>query len=123
MSPSPFHTLYADLRYLVSAREHVTVLRNAAVTRLKSILEVVFPEYERIFADFTKKTPLLLLKQYPGPEALLAAPKRKVVKLLHETSRGHLGEARYGELITAAQTTLALPGAQGALTSEIPLII
>jgi transposase len=120
----PFlHTVYADLRYLVSAREHVTVLRNAAVTRLKSILEVVFPEYERIFVDFTKKTPLVLLEQYPGPEALLAAPKRRIVKLLHETSRGHLGEARYQELITAAKTTLALPGAQGALTSEIPLII
>jgi transposase len=120
----PFlHTTYADLRYLVSAREHVTTLRSAAVTRLKSILEVVFPEYERIFVQFEKKTPLVLLKQYPGPEALLAAPKRKVLKLLHETSRGHLGAERYDSLMAAARTTLALPGAQGALRDEIPLII
>ncbi len=120
----PFlHTVYADLRYLVSAREHVTVLRKAALTRLKSILEVVFPEYERIFVQFEKKTPLVLLKQYPGPQALLAAPKRKVLRLLHNTSRGHLGAARYEELVAAARTTRALPGAQGALRDEIPLII
>jgi transposase len=119
----PFlHTTYADLRYLVSAREHVS-LRSAAVTRLKSILEVVFPEYERIFVQFEKKTPLVLLKAYPGPEALLAAPKKKVLKLLHESSRGHLGIERYEELMEAARITLALPGAQNALRDEIPLII
>lgn len=120
----PFlHTTYADLRYLVSAREHVTTLRSAAVTRLKSILEVVFPEYERVFVQFEKKTPLILLKAYPGPEALLTAPKKKVLKLLHETSRGHLGVERYEELIAAARSTLALAGAQHALRDEIPLII
>jgi transposase len=98
-------------------------LRSAAVTRLKSILEVVFPEYERIFVQFEKKKPLVLLKAYPGPEALLAAPKKKVLKLLHEASRGHLGAERYEELISAARITLALPGAQNALRDEIPLII
>lgn len=120
----PFlHTTYADLRYLVSAREHVSTLRSAAVTRLKSILEVVFPEYERIFVQFEKKTPLVLLKAYPGPAALLAASKKQVLKLLHVTSRGHLGLERYEELMDAARITLALPGAQNALRDEIPLII
>src|SRR5690606_13161003 len=112
--PFPFlHTTYAEMRYLVSAREHVTVLRTTARTRLKSILEVVFPEYERIFVQLEKRTALALLKAYPGPQALLAARKSKVLKLLDTTSRGHLGQARYDELMAAAQATLALPGAQG----------
>jgi transposase len=120
----PFlHTAYAELRYLVSAREHITVLRSGAVTRLKSVLEVVFPEYERIFVDFTKKAAMAVLKAYPGPQALLAAKKSAVIKLLDTTSRGHLGEERYQELVAAAKATLALPGAQGVLRDEIPLII
>ena len=120
----PFlHTAYADLRYLVSAREHVSVLRSGAVTRFKAVLEVVFPEYERIFRNFEGKTALAVLKEYPGPEALLAAPRRKVMRLLKETSRNHLGAERYEELVAAARTTLALPGAQLVLRDEIPLII
>ncbi len=120
----PFlHTVYADLRYLVSAREHVTVLRNAALTRLKSILDVVFPEFERIFVQVDKKTPLALLKAYPGPRVLLEANKTRVIALLRKTSRNHLGAERYEELVSAARTTLALPGAQLALCREIPLII
>jgi len=120
----PFlHSVYADLRYLVSAREHVTVLRNAAITRLKSILDVVFPEFERIFVQVDKKTPLALLKAYPGPRALLEAKKPRVIALFRKTSRNHLGAERYEELVSAARTTLALPGAQLALCREIPLII
>lgn len=114
---------YAELRYLVSAREHVTTLRNAAITRLISVLDVVFPEYERLFAQIEKPTALALLKAFPGPAALLAAPKRRVLRVLKEASRGHLGTGRYDALMHAAQQTLGLPGAQGVLKDELPLII
>jgi transposase len=120
----PFlHTTYAEMRYLVSAREHVTVLRTAALTRLTSILDVVFPEYERIFVQLEKRTALALLKAYPSADALLAGKRPKVLRLLKTTSRGHLGQARYDELMAAARATLAVPGAQRALGDEIPLII
>lgn len=114
---------YAELRYLVSAREHVTTLRYAAITRLTSVLDVVFPEYQQIFAVLHQPTALAVLEAFPGPAALLAAPKRKVLTVLRKASRNHLGDARYEELFTAAQNSLALPGAQGMLKDEIPLII
>ena len=38
---------YADLRYLVTARERLAVLRRGAITQLRALLQVVFPEYER----------------------------------------------------------------------------
>lgn len=114
---------YAELRYLVSAREHVTTLRNAAITRLIAVLDVVFPEYERLFHDLAKPTALEVLKAFPGPAALLAAPKRRVLAVLRKASRGHLGEARYEALAVAARETLALPAAQGVLKDEIALII
>lgn len=114
---------YAELRYLVSAREHVTTLRNAALTRLIAVLDVVFPEYERLFGDLAKPTALAVLAAFPGPAALLAAPKRRVLAVLHRASRGHVGPERYEALMAAARDTLALPGAQGVLKDELPLII
>ncbi|MGH7689014.1 MAG: IS110 family transposase [Gemmatimonadaceae bacterium] len=120
----PFlNTVYADLRYLVSAREHVAVLKNAAVTRLLAVLDIVFPEYGAIFPRIDQPTALAILKHYPGPAAILAARKSSVVALLQRESRGHLGETRYQQLCEAAKTTLALPGAQGVLADEVGLII
>lgn len=114
---------YAELRYLVSARDNVTVQRAAALTRLKSVLQVVWPEFEATFPKFQYITPLKLLAQYPGPQDLLDAPRREVVKLLKDISRSHLGEKTYDELVDAAQRTVGLPIAQGALKGEIPLLI
>jgi len=116
-------TPYAELRYLVSAREHVATLRTAAINRLIAVLDVVFPEYEQLFQDLAKPTALAVLKAFPGPAALLSAPKRRVLKVLKTASLGHLGEARYHALVTAAERTLAVPGAQGVLKDELPLII
>jgi transposase len=114
---------YAELRYLVSAREHVTTLRNAALTRLIAVLDVVFPEFEHLFGDIAKPTALAVLKAFPGPAALLAAPRRRVLKVLREVSQGHLRETRYAALKQAAERTLGLPAAQGVLKDEIPLIV
>lgn len=114
---------YADLRYLVSARERTSLIRSAAITRLKTVLQVVFPEYEEVFPHFSKRTTLAVLRAFPGPQAVLGAPKRAVMRVLKEASRGHLGAARCQELIAAAERTIALPGAQSVLRDEIPLLV
>ncbi len=101
----------------------VAVLKNAALTRLLAVLDIVFPEYGSVFSHIDQPTALAVLKQYPGPEAILRAKKRSVVALLKRESRGHLGEKRYETLCAAARATLALPGAQGVLADELGLII
>jgi transposase len=92
---------YAELRCLVTARERLSVLRRATITQVRSLLQVVFPEFEEIFQHFTKKTPFVLLNAFPGPGDLLAAPKRKVLKVLYTASKGHHTEATYERLIAA----------------------
>lgn len=114
-------TAYAELRFLVSLRERLTSLRNGAISRLKSTLEIVFPEFESILGDFTKKTPLAVLRAFPGAAAMRAAPKRRVLSVLLKASRGHHDEDTCQKLITAAGETLALPEAQGVLKDEVPL--
>ena len=114
---------YAELRYLVSARGSLCTQRGSALNRLKSVLQVVWPEYEQVFPKFQYVTPLKLLARYPGPDDLLAAPKRQVLKRIREISRGHLGERTYQELRDSAEHTVGLPIARGALQGEIPLLI
>lgn len=113
---------YAELRYLASARESLVRRRSATINRLRAILQVVFPEFERIFGRFTKKTAQAVLAEYPGPGALLAAPAAEVLDLLKKTGRG-CAEAKHRQLVDAARSTLGLPVAQGVLSRELPLLV
>src|SRR5690606_37692896 len=112
-------TPYAELRQLVSAREHVATLRTAAINRLISVLDVVFPEYLRLFQDVAKPTALAVLKAFPGPSAILAAPRRRALQVIHKASLGHLGEERYETVVLEAERTLAKPGIERVEAKEI----
>jgi transposase len=114
---------YADLRYLVTARERLSLLRRGAITQLRTLLQVVFPEFEALFPLVTKKTPFTLLRTFPTPQDLLEVPRTKVLRVLKTASRGHLGAETYAQLVAAAQATLGLPGAQARLRQEILLTL
>jgi transposase len=115
--------VYAELRYLVSARERVATLRRGVITRLRAALDVVFPEFANFFDDISKATARTLLRAYPSPTALCVAPARAIVTLLKQQSRNHRGRALYDCLLDAAKHTVALPVAQGTVGGEIPLLI
>ncbi len=120
----PFlESAYAELRYLVSARDRLQTLRKGSITRLRTVLEVVFPEFEGYFSTVIKRTPLALLEAFPGPDDLLQAPKRRVLAVLKQASRGHLGAAARAQLTDLARHTLALPIGQGVLKAEIGLLV
>lgn len=114
---------YADLRYLAAGRERLSLLRRGALTQLRTLLQVVFPEFEALFPRITKKTPLALLRAYPAPQDLLASPRRQVLRVLRQASRGHCTTSTYERLLAAARTTLGLPGAQSGLRHEIGLTL
>jgi transposase len=113
---------YAELRYLASARESLVRRCSATINRIRAILQVVFPEFERIFGRFTKKTAQAVLAQYAGPGDLLAAPAAEVLALIKRTGRGCAKE-KFSQLVDAARTTLGLPIAQGVLRQELPLLV
>src|SRR5207249_4833282 len=75
-------SVYAELRYLLSAREKLSTLRRGVITRLRTSLDVVFPEFTEIFLDVTKRTARAVLRSYPGPDALLRARRRPLLALL-----------------------------------------
>jgi transposase len=114
---------YAELRYLASTRARLVLLQRACLTRLRSLLHVVFPEFEQHFGRFTHRTPLALLAAFPGPGALLEASPRQVLALLRKMSHGQCGIETARALRASAKTTVGLPQAQGALREELPLLV
>ena len=116
-------TEFSELRHLVGAREKLSVLRRGAMTRLRALLEVVFPEFVSVFPAPTRRTARAVLRAYPGPSSVLAARPRDLLQLLELESRHHCGRATMRALITRARETVALPSAQGALSREIPMLL
>jgi len=110
---------YADLRYLSAARQRLSLRRRAVISQIRTLLQVIFPEFETVFPYMLKKTPLLLLRQYPSPQDLLAAPKRTVLRFPREHSRGQFKAETCDKLLAAAEATIGLPGAQSRLRSDI----
>lgn len=113
---------YAELRYLASARESLVRRRSAVINRIRAILQVVFPEFEAVFGRLTSRSAQALLALYPGPGEVLAADPAAVQDVLRRASRRHAAE-KYQRLVNAAQSTLALPIAQGVLKGEVPLLV
>jgi transposase len=111
-------TSYMELRHLVSTRERLTSLRGAAITRLKSSLQVLWPEFESVFGNL-KKTAVAVLRAYSGPDDLLASRKSTVIRLLREISRNHRGEATYTKVKDSAESTLGLTSSTSALKGEV----
>lgn len=99
------------------------MLRTAALSRLRGVLQTVFPEFEQIFRTIDAPTPTALLRAFPGPDELLAAPRQKVMRVLLSASRGHMGAETYERLRSAALSSVALAGARAGLRREIRLLL
>lgn len=93
------------------------------MARLKTTLQVVWPEFEGIFKSVHRPTPAAVLRAFPTPAALLAAPKRRVLQVLRTASRNHVGPDTYERLRASAEATLALPGTLASLTREVTLLL
>lgn len=72
--------------------------------------------------DVKTKTAIAVLRAFPGPQELLAAPKAKVMRVLQQASR-NLGEDTYASLCEGARQTIALAGGLAALKAEVALLL
>src|SRR5699024_5551626 len=59
-----------------------------------SLLDQVFPEYERVFADVFGLSSTEILLNAPLPEDLLDIDTQKLADLLNQVSKGRYGESR-----------------------------
>jgi transposase len=81
-----------DLRNLSRQQEIVTNMYVEAKLQFHTILDQVFPEYRKVFGDLYSKVSLLMLKEYPTSEAVLAAGESKLAESVIEFCSSRSGE-------------------------------
>lgn len=113
------------LKHLVRYRAALTQARARMKNQLRAILDEVFPEYqqESLFANLFGASSLAVLRRFPTPACLLAAPEAELVSLLKQSSRGRLGEERAQQLRQAASRSVGSTLAGQAYATVLPDLI
>ena len=106
-------------RYRFELVQELTALKNRAT----AILDRVFPEYERLFADKFGPTSSALLKECATPADVLAADPKALAGLLAGASRGRLGRERADEVVEAARSSVGVSFGSRALAFELRVLV
>lgn len=96
-------------RQISRIRTELIEQRTKELVRLKTILSVVFPEFEEEF-DLTTKSAQAVLLRWPTPEWLLQeASLEELGGLLRKASRGRSGVAKAERLLQRARESTGVP--------------
>lgn len=97
--------LVLNMRALTREYFHLIDQRSRYINKLHKELRTVFPGYLGIFSDLTGSASLTILKEYPSPDAFLAAPEAEAVSLICKSSRRRTsyGLKKYRQIKDAAE--------------------
>jgi transposase len=88
-----------------------------------SILDTLFPEYERLFSDLFGKTSSELLMEYTTPEEVLAVDTEELAAFIAKHSRNRLGLDKAVELKSAAELSFGIDMAIDAYRLQLRLLL
>ncbi|UZQ51673.1 IS110 family transposase [Clostridium kluyveri] len=106
-------------RYRLSLVDSVSELKCRIIT----VLDQVFPEYEKLFSDTWGSSSKALLEKYQTPEDILALDISELANFLKTHSRGQLGYAKAEKIKDAAQNTFGIKIAQSAFKFQLKQLI
>lgn len=106
-------------RYRLSLVDSVSELKCRIIT----VLDQIFPEYEKLFSDTWGISSKKLLEKYQTPEDFLELDTNKLADFLKEHSRGQLGFAKAEKIQEAAQNTFGIKFAQNAFKFQLKQLI
>lgn len=106
-------------RFRLSLVDSVSELKCRIIT----VLDQVFPEYEKLFSDTWGISSKRLLEKYQTPEEILELDTSKLAEFLKEHSRGQLGFAKAEKIQQAAQNTFGIKFAQDAFKFQLKQLI
>lgn len=96
------------LRELCRQRFYVVDMVSDLKRKVITLLDQVFPEYEKLFSDTFGSSSLELLSTYTTPEEILAVDTDKLVELLNTASRGRFGSDKALAVQDAARNSFGI---------------
>lgn len=121
-TPLPGEKLLS-LRNLSRFRSELVFQSSDTKRRLVFLLDLIFPEFEKLFSDVFGKTALVLLTNHPTPEEILELDEEKLTNLLEKSSKGRLGEATAKKLRAKAASSVGISFGQKSLVFELKLLL
>lgn len=116
--------------------EEVLMLRNLSRFRMElvfqssdvkrkviAVLDILFPEFEKLFSDVFGTSALALLQESPTPEEIVALDEGKLTALLETTSRKRLGSETARNIRDAAAVSIGSTFATKALVFELKMLL
>ena len=111
------------MRQLCRYRDSVISSRTEIKLRIGTIMEQIFPEYEKQFSSLWVSTSMGILEKYLTPENIENAPIDELFEIIKDKSHNRLTKAKAISIKEAAADTFGIKIAQDALSFQLKQLI
>ena len=111
------------MRQLCRYRDSVISSRTEIKLRIGTIMEQIFPEYEKQFSSLWMSTSMGILEKYLTPENIENAPIDERFEIIKDKSHNRLTKAKAISIKEAAADTFGIKIAQDAFSFQLKQLI
>ena len=111
------------MRQLCRYRDSVISSRTDIKLRIGTIMEQIFPEYEKQFSSLWVSTSMGILEKYLTPENIENAPIDELFEIIKDKSHNRLTKAKAISIKEAAVDTFGIKIAQDAFSFQLKQLI
>ena len=111
------------MRQLCRYRDSVISSRTEIKLRISTIMEQIFPEYEKQFSSLWVSTSMGILEKYFTPENIENAPIDELFEIIKDKSHNRLTKAKATSIKEAAADTFGIKIAQDAFSFQLKQLI
>ena len=111
------------MRQLCRYRDSVISSRTEIKLRIGTIMEQIFPEYEKQFSSLWVSTSMGILEKYLTPENIENAPIDALFEIIKDKSHNRLTRAKAISIKEAAADTFGIKIAQDAFSFQLKQLI
>ena len=111
------------MQQLCRYRDSVISSRTEIKLRISTIMEQIFPEYEKQFSSLWLSTSMGILEKYLTPENIENAPIDELFEIIKDKSHNRLTKAKAISIKEAAADTFGIKIAQDAFSFQLKQLI
>lgn len=111
------------MRQLCRYRDSLISFRTEIKLRIGTIMEQIFPEYEKQFSSLWVSTSMGILEKYLTPENIENAPIDELFEIIKDKSHNRLTRAKAISIKEAAADTFGIKIAQDAFSFQLKQLI
>lgn len=112
-----------SMRQLCRYRDSLISSRTEIKLRIGTIMEQIFPEYEKQFSSLWVSTSMGILEKYLTPENIENAPIDELFEIIKDKSHNRLTRAKAISIKEAAADTFGIKIAQDAFSFQLKQLI